>query len=553
VGEISKLKEKFGNQTPRARIGMAHTRWATHGKPSERNALPIATHDGALVIAFNGIVENHIDLRRLLVSEGFFFHTDNDAETLLLWIAKHYEGDLPDAIRKATPRAHGRFAFALMHKDHPNMMVAFKRGLPLIVGRGSNGTSIASDILALPDDVKAIHYIQDETIVILREDATDAVSNDGRPLIPTFVDLPTAEKKHQVLNYETFTLQEILTQPTTISDGVMAAIESRQKLEAVAKNIDRVTFIACGTAYYASMIGKSLVERFAGIPSDANLASEFHSAPNVLDERTLTVFVSQSGETADTLACLDIAKRRGCVTLVISNVLTSTMAREADMFLPIACGPEVGVASTKAYTGMLLQSTFMALAIGVARGFISQEVWNEHLDAAKDLPRQIDQALRCRSAVDGLANSLRERRNFAFIGRNEFYAMACEGALKLRELSYRNAEGFAGGELKHGTLALIEPGYPVIAVAPRVRKTEKIIGNIQEVRARGGRIIGIISEDDTEAESVCDEVIKIPSTLPALMPILAAIPLQLFAYELAKTLGRNIDRPRNLAKSVTVE
>lgn len=354
-------------------------------------------------------------------------------------------------------------------------------------------------------------------------------------------------------DYETFTLQEIFAQPDTIANSLQAALESREAIEKLSTDIQHVTLIGCGTAYHACVIGKSLIEEFAGIRTDANIASEFHIGSPVIDAKTLVVLVSQSGETADSLVCLEMARNKGATIVVLCNVPTSTMVRLADVFIPIACGREIGVASTKAYTAMLLQLVFLAIAIGIRNGESTRDVWAEHESAARELPMLIGKALTTRDQVERLARTIRERRNFAFMGRDVFYPTACEGALKLRELSYRNAEGFGGGELKHGTLALVEPGYPIIAVAPRGRSFGKMIGNIQEIRSRGAKVIGVISEGDIEAESVCDEAIRVPSTLDAFMPLLTVIPLQLFAYEFAKTLGRNIDRPRNLAKSVTVE
>jgi glucosamine--fructose-6-phosphate aminotransferase (isomerizing) len=553
VGDLSKLREKLRNQKLEAATGMAHTRWATHGAPSERNALPISTNDGSVVIVFNGIIENHFTLRGILTSEGKTFNTDNDAETLLLWIIRHYEGDIGEAVRKALATVKGRYAFAVMHANHEGVMIAAKRNSPLVIGRGSSGYTVASDVLAIHGDIDDVHYLADESVATIHSDRIVIVSNNGTMIAPKFLPVPRGEFTALKPEYETFTLQEIFAQPETITCGLLAAIDCKDQLRSIAQKIDRVTFVACGTAYYSGVIGKSLVERFAKIPADTNIASEFHIASPVINERTLTVFVSQSGETADTVACLELAKSRGSTVVVLCNVPTSTMARQADIILPINCGPEIGVASTKAYTGMLIHLTFMAIALGLGRDVASEDVWNQHETAARCLPKYISQVLNTRDSIERLARSMRERRNFAFMGRDVFYPTACEGALKLRELSYRNAEGFSGGELKHGTLALIEPGYPVIAVAPRIPSTEKMIGNIQEVKSRGAKVIGIISEGDVELASLCDESFRIPATLPAFLPILAVIPLQMFAYEIARTLGRNIDRPRNLAKSVTVE
>jgi glucosamine--fructose-6-phosphate aminotransferase (isomerizing) len=411
VGELTKLRDKLRNQKMDSNIGMGHTRWATHGAPSERNALPITTPDGSIVIVFNGIVENHIDLKSKLSSEGIIFSTDNDAETLLLCVAKYYKGDLEEALRLALPSIKGRYAFVLMHQDHPDILVAAKRNSPLVVGRGPLGFALASDALAIRGDIDDVHYLEDETIAVVHFDGIRIVGRDGKKVAPQFVPVPTGDLAERKSEYETFTLQEIFAQPDSIAGGLFAAIENREQLQKIAKKIDRVTLIGCGTAYYSCMIGKALIERFAGLPSDANIASEFHIASPIMNERTLTVFVSQSGEKADTLVCLELAKARGSIVVVLCNVPTSTMARSADILLPIACGPEIGVASTKAYTGMLIQLTFLAIALGNGRGAGSSDIWDQHESAARMLPELITQILKSRDHIEKLARSMRERRN----------------------------------------------------------------------------------------------------------------------------------------------
>lgn len=553
TGDLNKLQERLLNKKTYSNIGLAHTRWATHGLPSERNALPIATIDGSMVIVFNGIVENNFELREELSGDGQTFNTDNDAETLLLWIAKHFRGNLSLAVRTALLSVKGRYAFALLRTDCPQTIVVAKNKSPLVIGRNDHGYAIASDVAAIQDDVDEVFYPEDGVVALVEASHLIVTNLQGVSVKSEFTSVPKVDISAHQGSFDSYTLQEISTQPESLIASYRAAVEGRETLMSLAPTIDRVSFVGCGSAYHAGLIGKAMVERFAKVGADANIASEYHIGSPIIDKNTLAVFMSQSGETADTLVCLELAKSRGALIVVIGNVATSTMARLADIYLPLACGPEIGVASTKAYTAMLMQVVFFALALGIGRGVVSTVEWSEHDEAAKKLPLQIDKILGQRSHIQKLARSLRQRRNFSFVGRDVFYPTALEGALKLRELSYRNSEGFGGGELKHGTLALIEHGYPVIAIAPRVASTAKMIGNIQEVKSRGAKVIGIISEDDRELQNICDDVIAIPATLPAFLPILSVVPVQLFAYELAKTLGRNIDRPRNLAKSLTVE
>lgn len=553
VGGLNKLKERL-HHTNSSTLGFAHTRWATHGTPSERNALPIATADGKVAIIFNGIIENHLALRKILTETSTAFNTDNDAETLLLWILKHYRGDLLQAVFSALKTVDGRYGFCMIHSDHPDAMIAVRRGSPLIIGVGKLGHYIASDVIAIQNDVEHVHYMEDHSVAWIRKNAFHLWNIQGSALSTNLKNIPATDVSHLDARFETYTKQEIHAQPETIATASEIAIAGLKEFTKHAKEINRVLLIGCGSAHHANSVGASLIQKYARMPAVAIVASEFRGSYPILDQKTLVIVTSQSGETADTLSCLELAKELKCLTLALCNVGTSSMARQADLFMPIGCGREIGVASTKAYTGMLIHLAFLALRLGIAHGTVTQDVWREHCRMSTLLPEQIANILDRSREIEKMSRSLRERKNFLFVGKELDLATSLEAALKLRELSYRHAEGIGAGELKHGTLALLETQYPVIAIAPRsTDQSPKMINCIQEMKARGGQVWGIVSDGDVETANICHQSFAIPQTISSFVPILTVIPLQIFAYEFAKTLGRNIDRPRNLAKSVTVE
>lgn len=553
VGGLSKLRERLPATSLPAALGFAHTRWATHGKPSERNALPIQTANGKAAIIFNGIIENHLTLRQRLSRVATTFQTDNDAETLLLWIMHHYEGDLLEAVQRGLVEIEGRYAFCIIHTDQPQTMICVSHGNPLVIGMGTKGSYVASDVQAIHAEVERIHYLEHQTIARLTPTGFYLWNFQGISKEPALTPVPVGAAVALDSRFETFTLQEIHAQPECVILAVNIAKGITKDLQTLGQHIQRVVLVGCGSAYYAGLAGAALIQKHARIPASAVIASEFKVGSPIIDPRTLVIAISQSGETADTLSCLEFAKQCDAPTLALCNIVTSSMARQADFIVPLGCGPEIGVASTKAYTAMLTHLTFLALAFGLAKRHLTQDVWLTHCDAAQLLPDSIERILNKRDAFAKMAKTLRERRNFLYVGRDLCMATAYEGALKLRELSYRHAEGIGAGELKHGTLALIEPQYPVIAIAPRSESSAKMINSVQEINARGGQVWSICTEGDAAMLDMSYQAITIPETLPAFLPVLAAIPLQLFAYEFAKTLGRNIDRPRNLAKSVTVE
>jgi glucosamine--fructose-6-phosphate aminotransferase (isomerizing) len=555
VGGLDALREKARGRRLAGGMGMAHTRWATHGAPDEAHAHPHVTPDGRLALILNGIVENDAALRRELGVAGVRFATGNDGETLLRWIEAHLTPgvELARGVQQALAHVEGNYAVCILHVEHPDVLVAAKRHSPLAVARGARGAYVASDAAALGDAVDEIYHLIDGDVLALRAGDAEILGSGRQTSAPAWVARPALRETPHRAGFETFTLKEIHEQPEAVARSVDAALAAAPLPAGLVAGLDRVVLAACGSAWHAAAVGAQLIERMARVPAVAMIASELRTADPVLTERTLVVAVSQSGETADTLACVKQAKAAGAFTLAVCNVDGSAIVREADAKRLLACGPEVGVASTKAYTAMLVQVAFLALELARARAVASEALVAEHVAAARELPGLLSRGLLAAPRIAALAAELATHQSFVFIGRGLAHAGACEGALKLRELTYVNAEGYAAGELKHGSIALIGPGHPVLAVAPRASTTPKILGNVQEVKARGAFVVGIVTEGDSETAALCDRALAIPATAAAFVPVLTALPLQLFAYEMAKRLGRNVDRPRNLAKSVTVE
>lgn len=555
IGGLANLSAKTC-AFPAGSAGFAHTRWATHGAATEANAHPHVTPDGRLALVLNGIVENDAALRKVLAARGVVLTTGNDTETLLRWIEAHLENAIPTpedlevAVKKAFVAVTGNIAFAVLHVARPETMIVAKRGSPLAVALAKNGRGlfVASDAAAVRDVADHVHYLEDGDILRLTagvEPTRQFAEMDAAIIAPT--------KE----GFESYTLKEIHEQPRVLVDVVQAALaktllERGLTLETVSA-LDRVVLVACGSAYFAASAAKALIERHARLPAEAAIASELRLGDPVLTPRTLVVAVSQSGETADTLACLKMAKAAGAPTLAVCNVAASSIAREASAFWPLACGPEVGVASTKAYAAMLVQLAFLSFELGLLRGTVPPVVAAELASAARELPSLVARALQLAPRIEERARQWRDKRGILFLGRHLFHQAACEGALKLRELAYLHAEGYAAGELKHGSIALVEPGMPVIAIAPRGATAAKMASSIHEVKARGAHVLGIVTEGDGDVAGLCDEVWAVPATMEALLPVVVAVPLHLFAYGFARELGRPIDRPRNLAKSVTVE
>ncbi|MCL6628038.1 MAG: glutamine--fructose-6-phosphate transaminase (isomerizing) [Armatimonadetes bacterium] len=561
VGKIRDLNVMLSAEKPSGEVGIAHTRWATHGPPSTRNAHPHTDCTGDIAVVHNGIIENYLELREHLKAKGHIFKSETDTEVVPHLIEEHFDGDLIAAVRRAVAQLEGSFALAIISRHAPETVIGVRKDSPLIVGMGNGETYLASDIPAILGYTREIIALEDGDIAVVSLDSTEITSLDGsavrrEPLIITW-DAASAEKS----GYEHFMLKEIHEDPTAIVDtlrGRLTADDSvgleEIKLSAEQiKNFSRIFIVACGTAYYAGNVGRYFFESLLKMPVDVELASEFRYRSPVLNGQSLVITISQSGETADTLAALRLARASGAATIAIVNVVGSTMTREADNILYTRAGPEICVASTKAYVSQLIALYLLGLFLARKRGTITPEQEAEYVRGLHELPDLAAKALKTEKEVMAIAEELADRQHFFYLGRAIDYAVCFEGALKLKEISYIHAEAYAAGEMKHGPLALITQGLPVISVVTQDHVREKMISNIKEVQARRAVVVAIAKEDDIETPRVADYTVQVPRAMEMFMPVLAIIPLQLFAYYVAKRLGCDIDQPRNLAKSVTVE
>jgi glucosamine--fructose-6-phosphate aminotransferase (isomerizing) len=544
-------------------VGLGHTRWATHGKPSERNAHPHRA--GSVVVVHNGIVENYRELRREFEAAGQGLHSDTDTELIAHLIEQRVEAgdDLLTAVRASTARVVGSYALGVLSEREPGVMVAAKNGgSPIILGVADKQAFLASDIPAILPYTRTMFFLEDGEFARLTEEGVEVVDGAGaavsRPPRTIQWDPVSAEKG----GYDRFMQKEIFEQPRAITDTIGTRVvedESDIDLDGVdlgperVARIERFFLVACGTAYHACMVGKYMIEQLAGIPVDVDLASEFRYRKPIFDEGCVIVPVSQSGETADTLAALREGRSNGARVLSICNVREATIARESDDVVYTHAGPEIGVASTKAFTTQVVALYLLALKLALSKGRLDVEQTQTRLGQLLRLPRLVEQVLHLDEHVRGIAQRFFHARNFLYLGRGIMYPIALEGALKLKEISYIHAEGYAAGEMKHGPIALIDEDMPVVVIAPRDRVYDKVVSNLEEVRARDGQVIAIASEGDTEIVEKASEVISIPDLGEYLTAVLATIPLQLLAYHVAVLKGTDVDQPRNLAKSVTVE
>jgi glucosamine--fructose-6-phosphate aminotransferase (isomerizing) len=563
VGKLGNLAAALHDRPLSGRIGVGHTRWATHGKPSERNAHPHKA--GSVVVVHNGIMENYRELRAELEAGGHQIASDTDTELIAHLIDDQLRAgrDLVGAVRAACARVVGSYAFGVLSETDPEHIVVAKHGgSPIVLGVGEKQSFLASDIPAILPYTRQVMFLDDGEFAVLSEDGIQVLDRDGRPVdrAPRAIQWdPVAAEKG---GYDRFMQKEIFEQPRAITDTIgTRVLESEADVDlngidlspqAVAR-LSRLTLVACGTAYYSCMVGKYMYEGIAGIPTEVDLASEFRYRRPILDASTLVVPVSQSGETADTLAALRQGKEHGSRVLAICNVRDSTIARESNDVLYTQAGPEIGVASTKAFTTQLVAHYLLALKLGIARGRVSQDAAREHLAGLLRLPRMVEQVLRLDEPVREIASRYFRAANFLFLGRGIMYPIALEGALKLKEISYIHAEGYAAGEMKHGPIALIDENMPVVVIANRSPVYDKVISNLEQVRARDGRVIAVASEGDDAIAAKASDVIYVPDLGEWLSAVLAVVPLQLLAYHVATLKGTDVDQPRNLAKSVTVE
>jgi glucosamine--fructose-6-phosphate aminotransferase (isomerizing) len=572
VGRISVLEsalEHATGQIPGGQIGMAHTRWATHGAPTECNAHPHLDDSGRIALVHNGIIENYATLKKFLEQKGHRFASQTDTEVLAMLIAHFYragEGNgsgsaLAKAVQAALHEARGTYGIAVMSAEEPDTLVVARKGSPLILGVGNGEYVIASDAAAIVEHTTQVVYLNDNEMAVVTPEGFKTTTIDDVPVTP---EIKEAEFKLQQMalgDYKYFMLKEINEQPQSIEDCMRGRIdlhEGRVVLGGLANyardlvRARRVIITGCGTAWHAGLVGEYLMEDLAKIPTEVEYASEFRYRNPIIEDGTITIAISQSGETADTLAALREAKERGALALGIVNTVGSTIARETDAGVYLHVGPEIGVASTKAFSGQVVVETLLALFIA-RRKYMSQQVLNEFLTALSRIPDQVRQVLTLSDKIRQVTEMYTSRENWLFLGRGYNYPVALEGALKLKEISYIHAEGLPAAEMKHGPIALINAGMPVVFIAPRGTQYEKILGNIQEVKARGGKIIAVASEGDEHIATVADHVFTIPETIEPLQPLLTVVPLQLLAYHAAIARGCNVDKPRNLAKSVTVE
>ncbi|MGE5594037.1 MAG: glutamine--fructose-6-phosphate transaminase (isomerizing) [Betaproteobacteria bacterium] len=562
-GRLAKLEAQLEGEVLAGSVGIGHTRWATHGRPSDVNAHPHSDCKGQLAVVHNGIIENHLVLREWLEARGHVFRSETDTEVLPHLIEEYYNGDLAGAVRQALSRAQGSFAIAVISRRDPHCIVAARKDSPLIIGLGKGENFLASDIPAVMAATREVLVMEDGEVAILTRDNVIVQDLKGREIKKQVVHVKWDPVMAEKGGYAHFMLKEIHEQPRAIQDTLTGRIDKGAKTvnlheipitAADLEGTDKIFIVACGTAYHAGLVGKKLIERLVRIPVEVDVASEFRYRDPMVSPRTLTIVVSQSGETADTLAALREAKKRGSRVIAITNVVGSSVAREADDVLYTWAGPEIAVASTKAYMTQLVALALIAVGLGRRRGTVSLHEEQEIVREMEKLPMYAEEILLGQdSVVRELAQELHQAEQMFFIGRGLDYAVSMEGSLKLKEISYINAQAYPAGELKHGTLALVVKGVPVIALATQRDVYEKMLSNIKEVKARDATVVALALDGDEEIRKSVDHVLYIPRTSPYLAPVLAVIPLQLFAYYAAVARGCDVDKPRNLAKSVTVE
>ncbi len=549
-GEISQLRASIPDFKGVAGIG--HTRWATHGAPSTENAHPFLDCTGKMVLAHNGIIENYVALREELEAKGHQFTSQTDTETVVHLVEHAYSGNLEEALRSVLTRIQGAFAFALMHADEEGKLVVARRDSPLVLGLGTEENLFASDVPALLKETNKVMHLVDGEIAVVTPSDVQVFAPDGSPVkrAPEIIawSVEDAEKG----GFPHFMLKEIYEQPEVIHATSLGRLSDLDHNDLALDTVGHVKLVACGTAFHAALAGKYILEEVAGIPASAELASEYRYSP-APNDKPLMVLVSQSGETADTIGAAREARRRGCKTLAITNYMGCSLSREVDEVLYTRAGLEIGVAATKTFAAQLLVLYILSLRLGIHSGRITIDQARKATAELRTLPRAVQSVLDSASEVEALAREYAQSRDMFFLGRNVNYPIALEGALKMKEISYIHAEGYPGGELKHGPLALITEDTPVVALVPRDHTYEKMIGNIGEISARGSPVIAVAYEGDSEIEKYVDHVLRVPSIGAIYSPVVNAVLLQLLAYYVARERGCSIDKPRNLAKTVTVE
>lgn len=565
AGKVSDLEKSVEAENLNGKIGMGHTRWATHGEPSDRNSHPHTSGNGKLAIIHNGIIENYSSLKETLISRGHVFKSDTDTEVLIHLIEDIQQEtglDLREAVRVALTRVVGAYAIVIMDNSDPDELIAARKGSPMVLGVGEGEYFIASDASPIIEYTKNVIYLNDNEIAYIRRDELLIKSIDNVIQIPYIQELELKLEMLEKGGFDHFMLKEIYEQPRSIKDCMRGRIYPENGLVQLGgikeyaeklKNVDRIIIVACGTSWHAGLVGEYLIEECARIPVEVEYASEFRYRNPIISEKDIVIAISQSGETADTMAAIELAKEKGATIFGICNVVGASIPRLTHAGVYTHAGPEIGVASTKAFTAQVTVLTLMALYMAQQRGTITQSRLIDLLTELDNIPQLIEKCLQTNDEIKLISEQFKDARNFIFLGRGSGFPVALEGALKLKEISYIHAEGYPAAEMKHGPIALIDEEMPVVFIATKNSSYEKVISNIQEVKARKGKVIAIVTEGDMVVRSMADYVIGIPEADEIFLPLLATIPLQLLSYHIAVMRGCNVDQPRNLAKSVTVE
>jgi glutamine---fructose-6-phosphate transaminase (isomerizing) len=567
AGKLARLEEAIAVNPLDGEYGIGHTRWATHGRPTEENAHPHSDCTGRIVVVHNGIIENYLELKQQLLREGHKFVTETDTEIVAHLVEREMQDDgLENAVRRALLSLRGLFALVLISAEDPEKIVTVRNGPPIVVGLGDGEFFVASDIPAILQHTRDVVFLGDEEMAVITPRGVEFTDYSGRAVSKASTRVSWDPVMAEKAGYKHFMLKEIFEQPWAVKETVLgrASVESgRVFLHEIQipderlRSLERIVILACGTSWHSGLIGKFLLEDLARLPVEVDYGSEFRYRDPIVAKNTLAIVITQSGETADTLAALREAKKKGACSIAICNVVGSMATRESDGTVYTHAGPEIGVASTKAFTSQLVALHLLALYLGQVRGTLTEAVVRPHLEALTQLPLLLEKTLQCDPLTEEIAKRFYQRRDFLYLGRGINYPIALEGALKLKEISYIHAEGYPAGEMKHGPIALIDEDMPVVTVAPRDHVFEKMMGNVQEVKARGGSVIAVTTASHDGFAGLLDPardvLLTVPDSHPMLAPVLLVVPLQLIAYHVAIRRGCDVDQPRNLAKSVTVE
>ncbi|MDB4062108.1 glutamine--fructose-6-phosphate transaminase (isomerizing) [Vicingaceae bacterium] len=566
AGKVSNLEEFAQNKNLNSTIGIGHTRWATHGAPNDVNAHPHKSGNGRLAIIHNGIIENYDSLKKELIKRGHTFESDTDTEVLIHLIEDIIDKEnvsLEEAVRYSLNEVIGAYAIVIIDKENPDKLIAARNSSPLVIGIGKDEFFIASDATPIIEFTKNVVYLDDEQVAIIeRGEEIKIVDIANKAITPYIQELEMNLEAIEKGGYKHFMLKEIYEQPQSIRASMLGRLNSKtgkitlagvEEFESKFLNADRIIFVACGTSWHSALVGEYMIEDLARIPVEVEYASEFRYRNPIISEKDIVISISQSGETADTLAALELAKEKGATIYGICNVIGSSIARATDAGSYTHAGPEIGVASTKAFTAQITILALMALTLAQKKGSITKTRYQELTNQLNDIPNLVEKVLESNEQIKYIAEQYKDAANFLYLGRGYNFPVALEGALKLKEISYIHAEGYPAAEMKHGPIALIDENMPVVAIATRIANYQKVVSNIQEVKARNGNIIGIVTKGDEAVRAISEHVIEIPETDEFLDPLISVIPLQLLSYHIAVMRGCNVDQPRNLAKSVTVE